>query len=205
MNSGDVAITSGVVFILRGESADEVVQTGLTLAGYGARSLEVTWTVPDAAAALSRLRAESAADCVGMGTVTSPRHAEAALDAGADFLATPGFEAATVGSAVDAGAAILPGVMTPGEVMQALALGVTTLKLFPGTLGPDYLRALTGPFPQVRWVPSGGVTLANVQEWMQAGAYAVGVGGAVTRLVPSEEAARAVGGLLDAVRRVRTD
>lgn len=148
---------------------------------------------------------------VGAGTVTTPEHVEKAVVAGAAFLVSPGCDPDLVPTMLDTGLAVLPGVLTPSEVMLAGRLGVGTVKLFPGSLGgPAYLKALRGPFPEVGFVPTGGVSVENVADWFAAGAVAVGVGGALappkieagergrvvegaTRLVAAVESARRAG------------
>ena len=192
----------GVIFVLRGSSAREVVEDGLALAAHGARVLEVTWTVPEAVDALRELRERTSVTAVGMGTVTSAEQARRASSAGAEFLVTPGFHEPTVRAALEASSAVLPGVATAGEVMSALELGLRVLKLFPAATDPSMLGLLSGPFPDVRWVPSGGVGPENAAEWFAAGASAIGVGSAVQRL-PEAEMRRTVPTLHEVAARHR--
>lgn len=120
--------------------------------------LEVALRTPQAEAALAA--ATGGPVVVGAGTVLSPDQVDRVVDAGAGFVVTPGLHAPVVERCLNLGVPVLPGVATPGEVMAALALGIDVLKLFPARElgGPAYLRALAGPFPQVRFVPSGGST-----------------------------------------------
>ncbi len=192
-------LSSGVAFVLRGGDAAEVIDRGLSLAAAGAVVLEVTWTVPEAATVLQELQSRTDA-VVGMGTVVSPDDAVAAVEAGARFLVTPGFHRPTIDAAMASSQAVLPGVATPGEVMAALALGLRTLKLFPSHDGPEHLGRLSGPFPEVRWVPSGGIGPGNVGPWFDAGAYAVAVGSEVTAL-PDDELSGAVAAMYAAADR----
>jgi 2-dehydro-3-deoxyphosphogluconate aldolase/(4S)-4-hydroxy-2-oxoglutarate aldolase len=184
--TGDVELLeqAGLVAVVRGRSAEDAVGVSEALADGGVRAIEVAFTTPQAAAAIAAL-VERLAGCavVGAGTIVSRSQADAAIAAGAAFLVSPGFDADVVEHVHAAGREILPGVATATEVMAATRHGVRALKLFPGSLGgPDYLRALRGPFPDVRFMPTGGVSLATVPEWLGAGAFAVGVGG---RLAPS--------------------
>ena len=118
---------------------------------------------------------------VGVGTVLSSEHVAQAAAAGATFTVAPGLDADVVSACVDAGLAHLPGVMTPSEIQQALSLGLSMLKLFPaGSLGLGYLRSVLGPFDEVSFIPTGGVTAFSAGEWLDAGAVAVGLGGALT-------------------------
>jgi 2-dehydro-3-deoxyphosphogluconate aldolase / (4S)-4-hydroxy-2-oxoglutarate aldolase len=109
--------------------------------------------------------------------VTTKEQVEQAVAAGAVFLVSPGCDPDLVPFMQATKLAVLPGVLTPSEVMLARDLGLRTVKLFPGSLGgPSYLKALRGPFPDTNFVPTGGVSLENVDEWFAAGAFAVGAG-----------------------------
>jgi 2-dehydro-3-deoxyphosphogluconate aldolase / (4S)-4-hydroxy-2-oxoglutarate aldolase len=174
---------AGLVAVVRGRSADDAVRVSEALADGGVRAIEVAFTTPQAAAAVATLaeRLDRRA-VVGAGTITSRSQADEAISGGAAFLVSPGFDADLVAHVRAAGRELLPGVATPTEVMAAVRHGVRALKLFPGSLGgPDHLRALRGPFPDVRFMPTGGVSLATLPAWFGAGAFAVGVGG---RLAP---------------------
>jgi len=106
--------------------------------------------------------------------------ARQALDAGADFLITPHIAPAVIRYAKEQGVPILPGAMTPTEVYTAMELGADLVKIFPASsVGPSHIKALLGPYPGARLVPTGGVTPENAGEYLQAGAVAVGVGGAL--------------------------
>lgn len=105
---------------------------------------------------------------------------EKAVLSGATFLVSPGCDPELLPVMQQTGLAVMPGVLTPSEVMLALRFGVEVVKLFPGSLGgPSYLSTLQGPFPEVSFLPTGGVSEDNVREWFEAGAFAVGVGGAL--------------------------
>ena len=118
---------------------------------------------------------------VGVGTVVTTDHVQQAHDAGATFTVAPGLDAQVALACKAAGLIHVPGVLTPSEIQAALNLGITTLKLFPaGPLGIEYLRALQAPFNEVRFIPTGGVSVASASDWIAAGAFAVGLGGALT-------------------------
>jgi 2-dehydro-3-deoxyphosphogluconate aldolase/(4S)-4-hydroxy-2-oxoglutarate aldolase len=171
----------GLVAVVRGRSWEDAVEVSEALVEGGVAAIEVAYTTPGAGRAIRELARRRGGDILlGAGTVTSSEQAREAAESGAAFLVSPGFDPDLTEAMLRTGRAALPGVLTPGEVMGALRLGVETLKLFPaGAVGPGYLRALLGPFPGVRFVPTGGVSERNAGEWFGAGAFAVGAGGAL--------------------------
>lgn len=165
-----------VLAVIRAGSAAEAVQAGRALAEGGVRALEVAFTTPDAAAAIGELAADPEL-FVGAGTVLSGAQAHAAIDAGAAFLVSPSLVPDALAVAREAGVLALPGALTPTEVVAA-AEQAEVVKLFPASLGGvSYLKALLAPLPDLRIVPTGGVSAANASEWLAAGAFAVGAGG----------------------------
>jgi Entner-Doudoroff aldolase len=117
---------------------------------------------------------------VGAGTVVSTRHIELAASAGAAFTVSPGFDADVVRASATAGRPPLPGVATPTEVQAAMALGLTWLKAFPASLlGPAWFRAMAGPFPDARFVATGGMDAGNAAAFLDAGVRTVAVGSAL--------------------------
>ena len=168
---------AGVIAVLRGPSADAAVAAAAALIAGGVTAIEVTYSTPDAAAAISRIRAEHPDAIVGAGTLTRPDQVGEAAAAGATFLVSPGTTAPVATTMVDTGLPTMTGALTPSEVMTALDLGVSAMKIFPGSLaGPGYLKALRGPFPDVPLMPTGGVSVDNLADWLAAGALAVGAG-----------------------------
>lgn len=139
-----------------------------TLLDAGLPIVEITCRTPAALPAISALRAEFPDLLVGAGTVLDAVQARAAVAAGAQFLLAPGFDAATAAAAHALDVPLIPGVMTPSEVMAALAAGFGLLKLFPATAlgGVDYLRALAAVFPGARFVPTGGIDAANLAAYL---------------------------------------
>ena len=118
---------------------------------------------------------------IGAGTVTTISQAESAVDAGARFLVSPHLDEKLVVWAHSSDVAYLPGVFTPSEVAAAIAIGVDTVKLFPASVGgPGLIGALRGPFPDVSFIPTGGITGENAASYLAAGAITVGVGGWLT-------------------------
>lgn len=167
-----------VVAILRGDfgGADDGIADAL--ASSGVTALELTIDSPDALARIARLaERQRGRMAIGAGTVLTVEQVQAAASVGATFIVSPNRDRAVIQAAVAAGLVALPGCQTPSEIVEALAAGAQAVKLFPAeVLGPAFLRALRGPLPGVRLVPTGGVTPALAAEYRQAGAWAVGVG-----------------------------
>ncbi len=154
------------------------------LSAGGIRLVELTFTTPDVLSHLHRAAeaARGTGTMVGAGTVIHAQDAEAAIDAGARFLVTPGLRPAVAEVAVRHGVPVVLGALTPTEVAHAVDLGSSAVKIFPaGRLGPQYLPDLHGPFPDVALLPSGGIDERNAQSFLDAGAIAVGAGSSVVR------------------------
>ena len=180
----------GVVPVIRASSAKLALLAVEALLTGGIGVVEITLTVPDALGVVQEVvRRFDKAALIGVGTVLSGEQARAAIDAGAQFLVSPGLavEVLQVGAAL--AVPIIPGALTPTEIMAARRAGANWIKVFPCAAmgGATYLRALRGPFPDLKLMPTGGVTLANLAEHIAAGAAAVGVG---SELVNVEELAR---------------
>lgn len=168
--------------VVRGHDADAALKTVLTLAEEGIEVIEVSLTCAGALRVLSRARAElGAGSWLGAGTVRTAADARAAQRAGAGFVVTPGLGEG-VTEAVRLGLPVIAGALTPTEVNSAIAAGADAVKLFPaGSLGgPDYLAALRAPFPDVPFVPVGGVDAGSARRYFALGAVAVGVGSPLT-------------------------
>lgn len=168
----------GLIAVLRGPTAELTVQMASTLIAAGVKGIEVTYTTPDAPGVLRELAAQFGDTAVlGMGTLTEPEQAAEAQTAGAHFLVSPHTDPELAGAMVATGLPVMMGALTPSEVRLAYKLGSDVVKLFPGSLGgPSYLKALKGPFPNIPLMPTGGVSVDNAQEWLAAGAFAVGAG-----------------------------
>ncbi|MBG0857715.1 bifunctional 4-hydroxy-2-oxoglutarate aldolase/2-dehydro-3-deoxy-phosphogluconate aldolase [Streptomyces spinoverrucosus] len=164
--------------IVRGNDPDAALTTVLTLADEGIDLVEVSLTGRDALDVIARARAALGPDApLGAGTVLTADDARAAHKAGAAFLVTPAVSDG-IATGRELGLPVLAGVMTPTEVLQALRLGADALKLFPAGSagGPGYVRDLRGPFPDLPFVPVGGVDARAAADYLRAGATAVGVG-----------------------------
>lgn len=171
-----------VLAILRGMSPERTVTVAERAWDLGIEMVEVTIQTPDALPSLvAAVRAgEQRGKLVGAGTVVSLTQLQQVVAAGARFAVAPGLDLALVEAAAAAGLPYLPGVSTPTEVQNAQAAGLTYLKAFPSTvLGPDWFRAMAGPFPKIRFVATGGVDAHNARGFLDAGAVTVGVGSAL--------------------------
>lgn len=170
----------GIVPVVRCQSAEGAVEAVAALYRAGVRAAEITMTVPGAIHAI-----EKAADrfgdqlVLGAGTVLDPETARACMLAGAEFFVTPSLRVATIEIAKRYAKVICPGALTPTEVLTAWEAGADAVKIFPcGNVGgAKYIKALKGPFPQIEMVPTGGVNLETIGDFLKAGACACGVGG----------------------------
>ncbi|GAA0457400.1 bifunctional 4-hydroxy-2-oxoglutarate aldolase/2-dehydro-3-deoxy-phosphogluconate aldolase [Streptomyces olivaceiscleroticus] len=163
--------------IIRGKEPEASFRTVMTLAEAGVRLIEVSLSGADALGVIRRARRELGPDAwLGAGTVTTAEDVERAVEAGANLAVTPGLGAG-VEECVRRELPVVAGVLTPTEVIAARAAGATALKLFPASIGgPAYLKALRAPFPELPFVPVGGVDAAAARAYLAAGAVAVGVG-----------------------------
>jgi 2-dehydro-3-deoxyphosphogluconate aldolase/(4S)-4-hydroxy-2-oxoglutarate aldolase len=164
--------------IVRGGDAEAVLETVFTLAHEGVGLIEVSLTSDKALDVISRARGELGSEtALGAGTVLTAADARDVHAAGADFVVTPGLGDG-VREALDLGLPTLAGALTPSEVVAARAAGAAAIKLFPASAagGPSYLRALRAPFPDVPFVPVGGVDAESGRRYLADGAVAIGVG-----------------------------
>jgi 2-dehydro-3-deoxyphosphogluconate aldolase/(4S)-4-hydroxy-2-oxoglutarate aldolase len=162
--------------VVRAPSADAAVRTARALAAGGIRGIEITFTTPDAPAAIGALAGEDEL-FVGAGTVLTPDQAEASIQAGAQFIVSPGLSVPVIERGHAASVLTIPGAVTPTELMAA-AEHARVIKLFPASLGgPSYMKAVLAPFPDLNLVPTGGVSADNLADWYAAGAFALGAGG----------------------------
>lgn len=169
----------GLLAVIRGPSQELTLKMVEALVKGGAIGIEITYTTPNAAEVVAALDQRFGNEIMlGMGTLTQPAQAAEAQSAGARFLVSPHTEPQLAAAMVATGLPVMMGALTPSEVVQAGNLGADVIKIFPGSLaGPGYLKALRGPFPSVKMMPTGGVSLNNVADWFAAGAVAVGAGG----------------------------
>jgi 2-dehydro-3-deoxyphosphogluconate aldolase/(4S)-4-hydroxy-2-oxoglutarate aldolase len=171
----------GLLAVIRGPSVDLTLKMVEALVAGGVYGIEITYTTPNAAEVVQSLDAQFGDQIVlGMGTLTEPEQAAEAQSAGAQFLVSPHCELELAQAMGATGLAVMIGALTPSEVVQAHKLGSDVVKIFPGSVGgPDYMKALRGPFPDIPMMPTGGVDADNLRDWFAAGAFAVGAGSAL--------------------------
>lgn len=172
---------AGIVAIIRMKDPDRVRAVFEAIAEGGVRVIEVTMSVPGAVELIRGLARALPPGCIlGAGTVTDAETAQRVIDAGAAFVVSPVLRPEVIAACHAAGAAVMPGCFTPTEILDAWEAGADIVKVFPATaLGPGFLKDVRGPLPQVKLMPTGGVTLDNAGDWIRAGAAAVGVGTAL--------------------------
>src|SRR5450631_1745845 len=176
-------VASGLVAVVRAESSDQAARIAEACARGGVGAIEVTFTVPGAAEVIADLAKtyKSGEILIGAGTVLDPETARVSILAGAQFVVSPSLNASTARLCNRYQIPYMPGAGTIGEVVEAMECGADIVKVFPGEiLGPAFVKAVAGPLPQASLMPTGGVTLENVEEWIKAGSVAVGVGGSLT-------------------------
>lgn len=169
----------GIVPVVRAATVDEANHAVNAIRAGGIPVVEITMTVPNAIAVIREVAQKYGSQIlVGAGTVTTAKQAEQCFHAGAEFLVSPGLSAAVLSAAKSAGKLAIPGALTPTELMTAQEHEARLIKIFPcGNVGgPKYLRSLKAPFPHASLIPTGGVNLANAAEFINAGAFALGVG-----------------------------
>jgi 2-dehydro-3-deoxyphosphogluconate aldolase/(4S)-4-hydroxy-2-oxoglutarate aldolase len=177
-------VESGLVAVVRAGSSEEAARIAEACALGGVGAIEITLTVPGALRVIENLTARHGAESilVGAGTVLDAQTARMAILAGAQFVVSPSLDAATGQLCNRYGIPWMPGAQTVRDVIEAMEQGADIVKVFPGeVLGPGFIRAVKGPLPQASLMPTGGVTLENAGEWIQAGAVALGVGGNLTK------------------------
>lgn len=177
----------GVVAVIRGDDTESAYQMSKACIDGGLNNIEVTFTTPDADQVIKRLIQEYGEKAViGAGTVLDPITARIAILAGAEFVVSPSFDEETGKLCNLYSIPYMPGCMTLNEMKEALKVGVDVLKLFPGNnFDPGFIKAVKGPMPHVNIMPTGGVDLDNMEQWVRSGCVAVGIGGNLT--APAKE------------------
>ncbi len=169
----------GVIPVVRASSAEEAIQVVEAIKAGGVSLLEITMTVPGAVGVIENLVDRFGDEAlVGAGTVLDPETARACIDAGAQFVVSPALNLETIKYCRERDVAVMPGALTPTEVVRAWNAGADFVKVFPaGAMGgASYIKSLKAPLPQIELVPTGGVSLATAGSFIQAGAAAIGVG-----------------------------
>lgn len=173
---------SKLVVVLRGETLEEASNIADACVHGGITALEVTFTIPKAHKLLENLSEKYREIVLGAGTVLDRETARLAILSGAKFIVSPAFDVDTAKLCNRYDIPYLPGCMTVNDMIKALEFGVSIVKLFPGTVfKPSFIKAIKGPLPQISIMPTGGINLDNIQDWLNAGAEVVGVGGEITK------------------------
>jgi 2-dehydro-3-deoxyphosphogluconate aldolase/(4S)-4-hydroxy-2-oxoglutarate aldolase len=168
----------GLVPVLRAESVDKALALAEAIAAGGVTVLEITMTVPGAMQVMRKL-AETRPDIlIGAGTVLDPETARMCILEGAQFVVSPALNVKTIEMCHRYSIAVLPGALTPTEIVTAWEAGADVVKVFPASAmgGASYLKSIKAPLPQVELIPTGGVSLATAEDFLKAGAFALGVG-----------------------------
>jgi 2-dehydro-3-deoxyphosphogluconate aldolase/(4S)-4-hydroxy-2-oxoglutarate aldolase len=200
----------GIIAVVRAQSAAQVLPLSEALLAGGVIAIEITTTTPNAIEAIRQAHRELGARAlIGVGTVLDVETCRSALDAGAQFVVTPVLRPDCVAPARDAERPIMLGAYTPTEAQLAHEAGADFIKIFPAdTLGPSYIKALRAPLPHLRIVPTGGVDVQNVAEFLKAGCAALGVGSSLVSAKILKDAdwpglTRRAAQFIEAVRQAR--
>ena len=174
-------LDGGIVAIIRSDSPDRLAEVAEALYEGGIAVIEVTFTVPRVLETICSVRRRLGGKVLlGAGTVLDPESARAALLAGAEFVVAPSLDLDVIRLCHRYDKLAMPGAFTPTEVVRAWEAGADIVKIFPASVGgPAYLKALRGPLPQIRMMPTGGVNLQTLPDFLKAGACAVGLGGSL--------------------------
>ncbi len=170
--------TAGLVPVLRADSIDQALALASAIADGGVKVLEVTMTVPGALHVIRRLTHDRPDILIGAGTVLDPETARICILEGANFIVSPALNLKTIEMCHRYSIAVLPGALTPTEILTAWDAGADAVKVFPASAmgGARYLASLKGPLPHIKMIPTGGVSLATAADFLNAGAFALGVG-----------------------------
>ncbi len=174
---------TGIVAVVRAENSEQALKIAEAVKAGGLQAIEITMTVPGAIDVIKELAATYTNNeiLIGAGSVLDAETARACILAGAEYIVGPTFDKETVKLCNRYQKVVMPGAMSVTEVHKAMDAGADIVKVFPATLfGPKIIKAIKGPIPQAPLLPTGGVDLDNVAEWIKAGSFAVGVGSALT-------------------------
>lgn len=177
----DGILECGIAAVVRGQSDEQIMRAIEAAVEGGVNVIEVTFTVPNVLQVIEKLAAKVSDDVIlGAGTVITKENAENAIRAGAQFVVSPSTHLDVIEAAKRNDKPCFPGALTPTEVITAWQAGGDIIKIFPANvMGPSYFKDLHGPFPSIPFMPTGGVDLNTARTWLEAGAVALGVGGAL--------------------------
>ncbi|VTR99746.1 bifunctional 4-hydroxy-2-oxoglutarate aldolase/2-dehydro-3-deoxy-phosphogluconate aldolase [Tuwongella immobilis] len=197
-------LSSGIIAVIRTPNPDDLVDVVGALADGGVTVAELTFTIPNALAAIAAVRKQLGDRVlVGAGTVLDAETARAAILAGADFIVSPVCNRDLISLCRRYSTLVMPGAFTPTEILTAWEAGADIVKVFPAeVLGPAFFKAMRGPLPQVRIMPTGGVDLSTARQFLDAGACCLGVGSQLVN--PKAIASRDFAQLTDLARQYRS-
>ncbi|MFW5736072.1 MAG: bifunctional 2-keto-4-hydroxyglutarate aldolase/2-keto-3-deoxy-6-phosphogluconate aldolase [Halanaerobium sp.] len=175
---------TGIVAVVRAENAEKALKITEAVKKGGIDAIEITMTVPGAVDVIKQITDEYSRDeiLIGAGSVLDAETARACILAGAEYIVSPSLDEETIAMCNRYQKAVMPGAMSVTEVVKAMKYGADIVKIFPATLfGPKIIKAIKGPLPQAPLMPTGGVSLDNVKDWIKAGSLAVGVGSSLSK------------------------
>ena len=177
----ELIANSGVIAIVRANSSAELIDVAEAIKRGGINVIEITMTTPNALDVIKDVSKKFAGEVLaGAGSVLDPETARMAILAGAEFIVAPTLSFATIALCNRYGKVVIPGTFTPTEILSAWEAGADFVKVFPASVGgPDYIKAVKAPLPQVLLVPTGGVDVDNAGDFLKAGATAVAIGGSL--------------------------
>lgn len=200
----------GIVAVVRAENAEQALRTAEACMKGGVAGIELTYTVPCVTEIIEKLAREYAGSAdfiIGAGTVLDEETARTAILAGAQYVVSPYFRPEMVRLCNRYRVPVMPGAMTIKEVAEVMESGADIVKIFPGELfGPKIIKAIHGPLPQARMMPTGGVTVENAAEWIKAGAVALGAGSSLTGVAKTgnyDEITAVAKKFIEEIRRAR--
>ncbi len=169
--------SEGIVAVIRAKDHEEAMGYIAACLNGGIKALELTYTIPNVVELITEVKSKYKDALVGVGSVLNGKMAKDAIEAGAEYVVSPGFSDEVNDVCRELGVIYLPGCMTVSEIMNALEKGNSMVKLFPGDVfGSKYVKALKAPIPHVEIMPTGGVSIDNIDEWFKMGVSCVGVG-----------------------------
>ena len=195
----------GIVAVVRSETIEEGIRISKACVEGGIPAIEVTYTVPGATEVIKALKEQFTSDklVIGAGTVLDAATARIAILAGSEFIVSPAFDEETAKLCNLYQVPYMPGCMTITEITKAMQYGADIVKLFPGSaFGPSFVKAVKAPLPQANIMPTGGVSLENIDEWFKNGVVAVGAGGKLAS-VSSEDIIATAKAFVEKIKEIR--
>ncbi|MBO1512498.1 bifunctional 4-hydroxy-2-oxoglutarate aldolase/2-dehydro-3-deoxy-phosphogluconate aldolase [Metabacillus bambusae] len=180
MNALSRMLENKIIAIIRGANPNDVIRISQALNDGGIKLIEITMNSPNALSVIKQVSSELGDKVlIGAGTVLDAETARSAILAGATFILSPTVDIETIKLTKRYGVVSIPGAFTPTEILSAYEKGADIIKVFPATLGPNYIKDILGPLPQIPLLPTGGIDLENLNQFIEAGAVGCGIGSAL--------------------------